>query len=30
MHVGMKMFNPDVDTGSGLDREYAIAKGMTN
>lgn len=30
MHVGMKMFNPDADTGSGLDREYAIAKGMTN
>ena len=29
MHVGMKMFKPDVDTGSGLDREYEIAKGMT-
>ena len=30
MHVGMKIFKPDVDTGSGLDREYEIAKGMTN
>ena len=30
MHVGMKMFKPEVDTGSGLDREYAIAKGMKN
>ena len=29
MHVGMKMFKPDVDTGSGLDREYEIARGMT-
>ena len=30
MHAGMKMFNPEVDTGSGLDREYEIAKGMTD
>ncbi len=29
MHVGMKMFSPEADTGSGLDREYEIAKGMT-
>ena len=28
MHVGMKMFNAGVNTGSGLDREYAIVKGM--
>lgn len=30
MHVGLKMFQPEADTGSGLDREYAIAKGMTD
>lgn len=22
MHVGLKMFDPDADSGSGLDREY--------
>jgi tetratricopeptide (TPR) repeat protein len=30
MHVGMKMVSPNADTGSGLDREYEIAKGMTD
>ena len=30
MHVGTKMFSPEADTGSGLDREYEIAKGMTD
>jgi tetratricopeptide (TPR) repeat protein len=29
MHVGMALFNPKVDCGSGLQREYEIAKGMT-
>ncbi len=28
MHVGLKQFDPSADTGSGLDREYEIAKGM--
>jgi tetratricopeptide (TPR) repeat protein len=28
MHVGIRMFDPKVDTGSGLDREYDVAKGM--
>ena len=28
MHVGMQMFDPRVDTGSGLAREYEIAKGL--
>jgi tetratricopeptide (TPR) repeat protein len=29
MHVGMALFDPKVDCGSGLRREYEIAKGMT-
>ncbi len=29
MHVGMALFSPKVDCGSGLQREYQIAKGMT-
>jgi tetratricopeptide (TPR) repeat protein len=29
MHVGMALFDPRVDCGSGLQREYEIAKGMT-
>jgi len=29
MHVGMAIFSPKVDCGSGLQREYDIAKGMT-
>ena len=29
MHVGMALFDPKVDCGSGLQREYEIAKGMT-
>jgi tetratricopeptide (TPR) repeat protein len=29
MHVGMALFDPAVDCGSGLQREYNIAKGMT-
>jgi len=29
MHVGMALFDPNVDCGSGLQREYEIAKGMT-
>ncbi len=28
MHVGMKTFDPRVNTGSGLDREYEVAMGM--
>ena len=28
MHVGMALLNPSVDCGSGLQREYEIAKGM--
>ena len=28
MHVGMQKFDPRVDTGSGLTREYEIAKGL--
>lgn len=30
MHVGTKMFSPEADTGSGLDREYDLAKGVTD
>ena len=29
MHVGMALFDPKVDCGSGLQREYEIAKGIT-
>ena len=29
MHVGMAIFDPKVDCGSGLQREYEIAKGVT-
>lgn len=29
MHVGMAIFDPKVDCGSGLQREYEMAKGMT-
>jgi len=29
MHVGMALFDPKVDCGSGLQREYEIARGMT-
>lgn len=29
MHVGMALFDPRVDCGSGLQREYEIAKGMS-
>jgi len=29
MHVGMALFDPKVDCGSSLQREYEIAKGMT-
>ena len=29
IHVGMALFDPKVDCGSGLQREYDIAKGMT-
>ena len=29
MHVGMALFDPDMDCGSGLQREFEIAKGMT-
>lgn len=29
MHVGMAIFDPKVDCGSGLQREYEIAKEMT-
>ena len=28
MHVGVKLFDPDADSGSGLDREYAVALAM--
>jgi hypothetical protein len=28
MHVGMALFNPEMDCGSGLQREFEIAKGM--
>ena len=28
MHVGIKLFDPAADTGSGLDREYQLAKAM--
>ena len=28
MHVGIKMIDPSADTGSGLDREYQLAKAM--
>ena len=28
MHAGMQMFDPRIDTGSGLTREYEIAKGL--
>lgn len=28
MHVGMALFDPKVDCGSGLQREYEIAKGL--
>jgi tetratricopeptide (TPR) repeat protein len=30
MHAGVKMFSPEADTASGLDREYELAKGMTD
>ncbi|MCX7177070.1 MAG: tetratricopeptide repeat protein [Proteobacteria bacterium] len=30
MHVGMALFAPGVDCGSGLQREYEIAKGMAS
>jgi tetratricopeptide (TPR) repeat protein len=30
MHVGMSLFDPGMDCGSGLQREYEIAKGMTD
>jgi tetratricopeptide (TPR) repeat protein len=29
MHVGMALFDPKVDCGSGLQREYEMAKGIT-
>lgn len=29
MHVGMALIDPKVDCGSGLQREYEVAKGMT-
>jgi hypothetical protein len=29
MHVGMALFDPTVDSGSGLQREYEIAKGLS-
>jgi tetratricopeptide (TPR) repeat protein len=29
MHVGLKMFDPRADSGSSLDREYEIAKGLS-
>lgn len=29
MHVGMALFDPSVDCGSGLQREFEIAKGMS-
>lgn len=28
MHVGVKLFDPDADSGSGLDHEYAVALAM--
>ena len=28
MHVGIKMLDPSADSGSGLDREYQLAKAM--
>ena len=28
MHVGMALFDPKADCGSGLQREYELAKGM--
>ena len=28
MHVGIRLFDPAADTGSGLDREYQLAKAM--
>lgn len=28
MHVGIKLFDANADSGSGLDREYEVAKGM--
>jgi len=28
MHVGLKQFDPRANTGSGLDREYEMAKRM--
>lgn len=29
MHVGVRMFEPEADTGTGLDREYEAAKALT-
>jgi tetratricopeptide (TPR) repeat protein len=29
MHVGMALFDPNVDSGSGLQREFALAKAMS-
>jgi hypothetical protein len=28
MHVGMQQYLPGADTGTGLDKEYLIAKGL--
>ena len=28
MHVGVRSFDPDADTGTGLDKEYEVAKAM--
>lgn len=28
MHVGVRSFDPDADTGAGLDKEYGVAKAM--
>jgi len=28
MHVGLKNLDPDADSGSGLEREYELAKNL--
>lgn len=28
MHVGVRLFDPNADPGTGLDREYEIAAGL--
>jgi hypothetical protein len=28
MHAGVRSFDPNADTGTGLEKEYAVAKAM--